>query len=161
MRRQTSIALAWAVPICAALVLNWSARALLRKANANRNECGACVLAEESLRPYLAAIRDYKMAKGRLLTMPPGGAPEVRPGVPPAERTTSRDDPCDGWVAVRERYSWRSLEKGKAFAALEAFTSADAGRWRMASLFIEALPDGGNVSLAVTLETAEPAAGPE
>ena len=158
MRHKTACRLALVLPLCASAYLLVAARGHLRRAEANRRECAACAHTMESLAPYLAPVRAYETAKARL----PRGetvakAPEPRLGVPPAERASERGKAVDGWVSVRETYSWPALKTGQALAVLESFTSDTCDRWRISSLRLVALPDGENASLAVTLETAEPA----
>lgn len=162
MKHKTACRLAFVLPLCLSALLLVAARGHLRRAEANRRECAACAHTLESLAPYLAQVRAYEAAKARLAGN--GAAaktPEPRLGVPPAERASERGKAVDGWVPVRETYSWPSLKTGQALAVLEDFTSDGGSRWRISSLHLAALPDGENASLAVTLETAEPEAAGE
>ena len=150
----STIRLAIAVPLCASLALLVAARLLQRRTEANLRECAVCRQSAESIAPYLAEVQAYEAAKagldGALTT---AKAPEPPMGVPPAERATERGTAIDGFVSVRETFSWQSLKTGQAFAVLESFASASP--WRMAALRLRTLPDGENSSLSVTLECVE------
>ena len=160
MKHGTACRLALALPLCASVLLLGAAHGLLRRAEAARRECAACSHALESLSPLLEEVYAYGAVKAALRDAGGGGpAPEPRLGVPPAERATAREAVRDGWVAVRETFSWPSLKTGQAFAVLESFASAEP--WRIAALRLAALPDGENASLSVTLESVEPVAGRE
>ena len=162
MTHKTACRLALVLPLCVSAYLLFVARGHLHRAEANKRECAACAHTLESLAPYLAQVRAYEAAKARLAgDGTEAKAPEPRLGVPPAERSSERGKAVDGWVPVRETYSWPSLKTGQALAVLEAFSSNGGSRWRISSLRLSALPDGENASLAVTLETAEPEAARE
>ena len=155
MKSDVLLRVAVGAPLLLSLALCGAAHSLRQRTAANVRECAACAKAAESLAPYLAQIRAYDAVKSRLRASA-AEIPVPRLGVPPAERATERGAAMDGWVAVRETYSWTSLKTGQAFAVLESFSSAEVAPWRMASLRLEALPDGENASLSVTLERAEP-----
>ncbi len=150
-----------AVPLLLALLLLGATHVLRQRTAANVRECAACGTAVESLSPYLEKVRAYDAVKARLRAAAATTVPEPRLGVPSAERATERTGSIDGWLAVRETFSWQSLKTGQAFAVLESFTSAEAGPWRIAELRLAALPDGENASLSVRLESAELAPGLE
>ena len=159
MKHQTACRLAFALPLCTAALLLVAVRGLLHRAEANRRECAACAHALESLAPFLEEVRAYEDAKADMRDAGAEPVPALRLGIPPAERTTSREAAADGWVGVRETFSWATLKTGQAFAVLESFASAKP--WRIAAVRLSTLPDGENASLSVTLENAEPQSGRE
>ncbi len=159
MKHKTACRLALVLPLCASVLLLVAARAHLHRAEANRRECAACARTLESLMPLLSEVCAYEDVKANMRDAGAQPTPTPRPGIPPAERATSRAAAVDGWVAVRETFSWSSLKTGQAFAVLESFASANP--WRIAAVRLSALPDGENASLSVTLESAEPVAGRE
>ena len=145
-------------PLCASLAMLALTGTIQRRAESNLRECALCAQAAESLVPYLETVGAYEAAKARLHNaVSVAKVPEPRLGVPPAERASDRRTAIDGFVAVRETFSWPSLKTGQAFAVLESFSSASP--WRIAAVRLRALPDGDNASLSVTLECAEPAEG--
>ncbi len=158
MTLQTSYRQAVAIPLILTLLLLVAARALRQRTAANVRECAACATAAQSLAPYLEQARNYDAVKTRLQEKPVAAVlPELPLGVPPAEHSSERGSSIDGWVAIREFFTWPTLKTGQAFAILEAFSSAKAAPWRIAALRLEALPDGENALLSVTLERVESA----
>ncbi len=148
--------MAVAIPFIACVLFGAAARILVRRSRGHWRECAACAQATQSLSPYLKAVYDYDAVKARLRDAESiAKIPETPLGVPQAERTTERGTAVDGFVSVRESFSWPSLKTGQAFAVLELFSSASS--WRIAAMRLKALPDGENASLSVTLEGVEPA----
>ncbi len=153
---RSTLRMAVAIPLIACVLFGSAARMLVQRAKSNWRECAACAQATQSLSPYLKAVRAYDAAKARLRDAESSAKiPETPLGVPQAERTTERGAAIDGFVSVRESFSWQSLKTGQAFAVLESFSAASA--WRIAAMRLKALPDGENASLSVTLEGVEPA----
>ncbi len=154
----STIRMAIAIPLIACVLFGAAARILVRRSKHNWRECEMCAQAVESLSPSLKAVRAYDAAKARLReTASSGKMPAVPLAVPQAERSTERGTAIDGFVSVRETFSWPSLKTGQAFAVLESFSSASS--WRIAAMRLKAMPDGENASLSVTLEGVEPAEG--
>jgi hypothetical protein len=154
----STLRLAIAIPLVATVLFGAGTRMLLRRSRDNWRECALCAQAAESLSPYLEKVRAYDAAKTRLRDAgSTASVPEFPLGIPPAERATERGTAIDGFVSVRESFSWQSLKTGQACAVLESFSSASS--WRIAAVRLRALPDGENASLSVTLECAELADG--
>lgn len=152
----STLRMAVAVPLIACVLFGAAAHILVGRSKDNWRECAACAQATQSLSPYLKAVHDYGAAKARLREAESDATlPETPLGVPQAERTTERGTAIDGFVSVRESFSWPSLKTGQAFAVLESFSSASS--WRIAAMRLKAMPDGENASLSVTLEGVEPA----
>ena len=152
----STLRMAVAIPLIACVLFGVAAHILVQRSTRNWHECEACAQAAETLSPYLKAVRAYDAVKARLREAESRATlPEMPLGVPQAERTTERGTAIDGFVSVRETFSWQSLKTGQAFAVLESFSSASS--WRIAAMRLKAMPDGESTSLSVTMEGVEPA----
>ena len=162
MTRAQSCRLAFVLPLAAAVLLLGAAHRLSRRADANIRHCAACMRAARDLAPYIASLRAYEAALARFTAAGGSGATPAMPlGIPPAQRATTRGEAADGWIPVRETFSWPALKTGQAFAVLEAFTAPAAHLWRVDALALRALPDGEQASLDITLAGAEAAPAQE
>ena len=151
----STLRMAVTIPLIACALFGAAARILVFRSKNNWRECAACAQAAESLSPYLKAVHAYDATKARLREEESiATLPETPLGLPKAERTTERGTAIDGFVSVRETFSWPELKTGQAFAVLESFSSASS--WRIAAMRLKALPNGENASLSVTLEGVEP-----
>lgn len=159
MSGKSALVLVSCVPLLATVVILCVANSLSRSAAEKDREYTASLHAAEGLAPYAEELAGYFAAGAALrdcLTNSP--LPALPLGVPPPERQTLRADKAvDGWISVRERFSWSEIKSGQAFAVLASFTAPEVKTWRIASLDLSALPDGENASFSVVLENAEPA----